>query len=39
VEAVRELDAAVRLDERYEPAAAGMIREVRELTPACLIGR
>jgi hypothetical protein len=39
VEAVRELEAAVRLDKRYEPAAATMIREMRELTPACLIGR
>ncbi len=39
VDALRELNEAVRLDRRYEPAAAGMIREVRELTPACLIGR
>jgi hypothetical protein len=39
VEAARELNEAVRLDDSYRPSADALIRELRELTPACLVGR
>lgn len=39
LDAIRELNEAVRLDKKYEPSAEAMIRELRELTPACLIAR
>ena len=39
VDAVRELNEAVRLNARYRPSAESLIREMRELTPACLLGR
>ncbi len=39
VEAVRELNEATRLDKKYGPPADSLVREMRELTPACLIGR
>lgn len=37
--AVRELNRAVELDRAFESQAAALVREVRELTPACVIGR
>jgi hypothetical protein len=39
VDAVRELNEAGRLDDNYRVPAEALIRELRELTPACLIGR
>lgn len=38
-EAVNELNAAVRLDKSFAPAAESLLRDVRENTPVCLIGR
>lgn len=38
-DAVRELNEAMRLDKQYEPAAGAILRDIRESTPACLIGR
>lgn len=39
VDAVRELNEAVRLNGEYEPTAGAILRDIRESTPACLIGR
>lgn len=39
MDAVRELNAAVAADKGYGPSAEPLFRELRELTPACLIGR
>jgi tetratricopeptide (TPR) repeat protein len=38
-EAMAQLTEAVRLNRAYEPSAEALIRELRELTPACVIGR
>lgn len=38
-EAVKELNEAVRLDKSFEPSAEAILRDIRESTPGCLIGR
>lgn len=39
VEAMKELDEAMKADKVFEPSANAILRDIRENTPGCLVGR